>query len=167
MGSLSNYEIEDMAKHYHFPLIDCCMKDELPAVPQDGYYIINLESSTHGSGTHWTALIIQPHIALSFDSFGAPPPPDIINFVKKRKHIHMAFNNEIIQDLDSSNCGYFCLYLILYIEHHKGPLTHIVDEFTRLFNEDTKTNDKVLRQLFKNLADKNPPKPVLKLLRQK
>jgi hypothetical protein len=167
MGSLSNYQIEDIAKHYRIPLIDCCMKDELPQTIKDGYYIINLESSTQGNGTHWTALIIQPNIAVFFDSFGAPPSTEIIHFVKKRKGLHLAFNNEIIQDLESDNCGFFCIYLCWFIQHHKGGLVKRVDDFTRLFSEDTKQNDGILRQLFQCISDKNPPKPVLKLLKKK
>jgi len=110
MGSLSNYEIEDVAKHYNLNLIDCCMKDELNKL-QNGFYIINLESSTQGNGTHWTTLIVQPNLAVFCDSFGAPPSVEIKFFVKQRKGIHMAFNNETFQDMKSSNCGFFCLYL--------------------------------------------------------
>jgi hypothetical protein len=167
MGSLSNYEIEDVARHYGINLIDCCMKDELPRTIKDGFYVVNLESSSQGEGTHWTTLIVQPNIAVFFDSFGAPPSTEIVDFVKKRKGIHMAFNNEIIQDLSSENCGYFCLYLCWFVKHHKGDLVKLADGFTRLFDENTKKNDSILRQLFRNIPDKKPPKPVLKLFRQK
>jgi hypothetical protein len=167
MGSLSNYEIESIAEHYGFPLKDCCMKDELQGSPKNGYYIINLESSTQGDGTHWTLLIVQPELALFFDSFGAPPSTEIIDFVKKRRGIHMAFNNEIIQDIDSSNCGFFCLYFIWYIEHCRKPLIKAANDFTDLFSEDTKRNDGILKQLFRHIPDRYPPKPVWKLLRKK
>lgn len=169
MGSLSNYEIEAIAKHYHLPLIDCCMKDELPSSIQDGIYIINLESSTQGDGTHWTCLIVQKHIALFFDSFGAPPSTEIIEFVRKRRGIRFAFSNEIIQDLNSENCGFFCLYLCWFVHRHKasGSIVQLVDGFTRLFSGDSKNNDAILRHLFKQIPDTNPPKAVLKLLRQK
>ena len=169
MGSLSNYEIEDIAKHYRLPLIDCCMKDELSSTLQNGYYIINLESSNQGDGTHWTCLIVQKNVAVFCDSFGAPPSSEIIDFVKKRKGMRMAFNNEIIQDINSDNCGFFCLYLCWFVDKHKssGGLTKIVDAFTHLFNDDTKQNDAILRQLYRNIPDKNPPKPVMKLMRQK
>jgi hypothetical protein len=57
------------------------MKNELPVKIKDGNYIINLQSSTQGDGTHWTALIIRNDTALYFDSFGAPPSTEIIDFV--------------------------------------------------------------------------------------
>ena len=157
MGSLSNYEIEDVARHYGINLIDCCMKDELPNIVKNGYYIINLESSSQGDGTHWTTLIVQPNIAVFFDSFGAPPSTEIVDFVKKRKGIHMAFNNEIIQDLSSDNCGFFCLYLCWFVKNHKGDLVKTTDVFTRLFDENTKQNDSILRRLFRNIPDKKSP----------
>ena len=169
MGSVSNFEIEDIAKHYNLNLIDCCMKDELSSQIEDGFYIINLESGSQGQGTHWTTLVVQPHLALFCDSFGAPPSVEIINFVKKRKGIKFAFSNEIIQDLESSNCGFFCLYLIYFITRHQREkgLIQLAESFTKLFKDNTKLNDGILRQLFKQIPDKNPPKPVLKLLRQK
>jgi hypothetical protein len=144
------------------------MKDELPVKIKDGNYIINLQSSTQGNGTHWTALIIRNDTALYFDSFGAPPSTEIIDFVKKRKNIHLAFNNEIIQDLKSSNCGYYCLALILYVKHHSSiPLTQSAEDFTKLFMDDTKQNDGILQQFFKNILGNDPPKPILKLMKQK
>jgi len=144
------------------------MKDQLPVKIKDGNYIINLQSSTQGDGTHWTALIIRNDTALYFDSFGAPPSTEIIDFVKKRKRIHLAFNNEIIQDLKSSNCGYYCLALILYVKHHGSiPLVQSAEDFTRLFMDDTKKNDAILREFFKNVTGNDPPKPILKLIKQK
>jgi len=83
MGSLTNYEIEDIAKHYCIPLIDCCMKDELPHSLKDGYYVINLESSSQGEGTHWTVLIVQPKVAVFMDTFGAPPQHRDSRFCQK------------------------------------------------------------------------------------
>ena len=53
---LSNIDLEELSKHYKLPLIAVTMKDELPNKLQNGNYIINLQSSTQGNGTHWTAL---------------------------------------------------------------------------------------------------------------
>ena len=165
---LTNFDLEEICRYYHVPLVTCTMKDELPVKIKDGNYIINLQSSKEGDGTHWTALIIRNDIALYFDSFGAPPSTEIIDFVKMRKHIHLAFNNEIIQDLTSSNCGYYCLALILYVKHHRSiPLVQAAENFTRLFMDDTKKNDGILREFFKNITKNDPPKPILKLMKQK
>ncbi len=36
------------------------MKDELPSKLKRGYYVINLQSSNVGNGSHWTALYYSP-----------------------------------------------------------------------------------------------------------
>ena len=54
-----------------------------------GAYIINLQDSNDGYGTHWTALVIfnRIHIAaekklvIYFDSYGIAIPQDIIHFI--------------------------------------------------------------------------------------
>jgi hypothetical protein len=49
---LNNFELENIAQHYNFPLA-VLMKDELVNhKPKTGNYIINLESSSQGYGTH-------------------------------------------------------------------------------------------------------------------
>ena len=82
---LSNFDLERLAEFYHLPLVAITMKDELPAKVVDGCYIINLQSSTDGRGTHWLGLFIYKTNAYFFDSYGAPPSVEIMKFVKKRK----------------------------------------------------------------------------------
>ena len=108
---LSNFQLEKLAQYYKLHINDVCMKDELPNIVQDGGYIINMQSSTRGSGTHWVALFREN--AYYFDSFGAVPPLEISNFVKKRKHSHLYYNNWIIQDLKSSDCNFFISIFIM------------------------------------------------------
>ena len=80
----SNFDLEKLAGFYKLPLIGIHMKNEMPKKPVDGCYIINLQSSTQGNGTHWTAMIIWKKKSYYFDSFGTAPPVEIINFTKKK-----------------------------------------------------------------------------------
>jgi len=58
--SISNVKLEEICKKKGIPLNGVYMKDELAEIqPQEGNYIINLQSSYQGSGTHWLALIIE------------------------------------------------------------------------------------------------------------
>ena len=77
-------------------------------IPKDeGMYIINLDDSI-GPGTQWVALISDINdIALYFDSFGLPPPQEIINL-----HHKWYYNNSQFQDKRSVLCGYYCLYFL-------------------------------------------------------
>jgi hypothetical protein len=147
---LTNFDLEELSIHYHVPLIDICMKDQLPKIPRNGNYIINLQSSTEGNGTHFTALKIQDDKAFFYDPFGAPPSIEIRDFIKLSKKIkHFAFNNWIIQDLHSSNCGYFCFSFLLYV--NPKDLWGSANEYMNRFVEDTRRNDEILKESFRNL----------------
>ena len=63
------------------------MKDDLPKKVTDGNFIINLESSVDKNGnecggSHWTALVVKGSQSFFFDSFGAYPSTEIVNYVK-------------------------------------------------------------------------------------
>ena len=149
---LSNFDLENICNEYNVPLIGVFMKDELASLKQqNGSYIVNLQSSTDGNGSHWTGLVIKDKEAFYFDSFGAPPSVEIVKFIKKRKACHLGFNNWIIQDLKSENCGYFCCALLIYIKNNlknKDSLFKVADGFIDGFEDDTRKNDSVLKSFF-------------------
>jgi len=53
----SNFDLEDLAKKYKLPLVGIYSKDELPKI-QVGSYIVNLQDSDKGSGSHWCLIKI-------------------------------------------------------------------------------------------------------------
>ena len=117
---LTNYDLEELCEFYDVPLRGIYMKDMLPKQVQNGNYIINLESSNGGrnNGTHWTCLIVNNKNTMFYDPYGAPPSIEIRDFVKRRKNAHLGFNNWVVQDLKSENCGYFVLSFLV----HAGAL---------------------------------------------
>ena len=108
---LTNYDLEELCDVYNVPLRGIYMKDMLPKKIQNGNYIINLESSNGGqnNGTHWTCLVVSNKDTMFYDPYGAPPSVEIRSFVQQRKNAHLGFNNWVVQDLKSENCGYFVL----------------------------------------------------------
>ena len=73
---ISNYDLQDMALFYKIDLV-VVMKDELVKIkPLSGNYIINLESSQDGNGTHWMGLKIENLDCVYFDSYGYLPPQE-------------------------------------------------------------------------------------------
>jgi hypothetical protein len=88
------------------PINAVIMKDELPHETKFGNYIINLQSTTQGNGTHWTALIVQPDTSFYFDSFGELPSEETISFCREKSK-HLYFNNWTIHDLKSELCGFY------------------------------------------------------------
>jgi hypothetical protein len=142
--TISNFELIDHAKKLKLPLIGVFSKDKLPEKCFVGSYIINLENSS-GGGTHWTYLrIFGDKKVVYFDSFGLPPPQEIVRFVK-----HFAFNSRQIQDLYATTCGYYCLACDHYLETTKGPVYDVYDDFLNMFKGDTKENDKILSNYLK------------------
>ena len=166
---LSNFDLEDISKTYNVPLVSVCMKDELSNKVVDGNYIINLQSSSQGNGSHWTGLIIENKDAFFFDSFGASPSQEIVDFVKKRKGCKLAFNNWIIQDLDSDNCGYFVSSFLIFMNRHlkNQSLFEIADDYIDGYVDDTKTNDRILKQFFREYTKGTPIKLIKRLLKEK
>jgi len=164
---LSNFDLERLAEFYHLPLVAITMKDELPAKVEDGCYIINLQSSTSGNGTHWLALFIHKNIAYFFDSYGAPPSVEIMKFVKKRKGCHMYYNNFIIQDLKSQNCGWYALAFLLWCYSYilcSNDMKHMFNDFVKAFVDDTTKNDKILKDFFATSEISNRPSVLSRFL---
>ena len=147
---LSNSDLEKLASFYKLPLIGIFMKDQMPSKVVDGCYIINLQSSTQGNGTHWTAMVIWKKMSYYFDSFGAPPPVEIIQFTKKKKGGDLLYNSWIIQDIKSENCGWYSIAFLLYLWKNRQNinLKDVFNQFVNNFIDDTTKNDEILRTLF-------------------
>jgi hypothetical protein len=89
---LNNFELEHIAQHYNFPLT-VLMKDELKNhKAKSGNYIINLESSSQGNGTHWLTLGIRNKQCFYQDSFGIILPQEVIDFCKRIPNSRLAFS---------------------------------------------------------------------------
>jgi hypothetical protein len=96
---LNNFELEHIAQHYGFPLT-VVMKDELVNhKPKSGNYIINLESSSQGNGTHWMSLGIHNKQCFYQDSFGIIPPKEVIDFCKRIPNSRLAFSEIQMQEI--------------------------------------------------------------------
>jgi hypothetical protein len=150
---LSNFQIAEIAKDLSIklPLENIVMKNELKS-PKIANYVVNLQSDTEGNGTHWTALIIEDKDSFFFDSFGALPSLEIIQFCRKRKgDHHLYFNNWIIQDLRSELCGWYCLGLLFYVKIYRSKftsLTNCCNAYINLFKDETEDNADVLKEYF-------------------
>ena len=164
---LTNFDLMDIAKHYDIQLHEIIMKDELTNRVKNGNYIINLQSSRDNEGnlnggSHWTCLIVKNKQAFFLDSFGAYPSTEIQDYIKQRRGCRFAFNNKIIQDLKSDLCGYFCIALLLYYKQHKGTFFDLAEKYTELFDDNTKLNDNILKQIFVKYSSR----PYLQLIRR-
>jgi hypothetical protein len=146
----SDSDLESMAKKLGIPLIDIITKDQLPKHKVNGAYIINLQDSTDGNGTHWIlAKIFDKKKALYFDSFGQPLPLEVLHFLRHYKPV--PYSNRDIQNIDSSRCGLYCIACDRYMNTvRRRSMLEQFDDFLNMFTADTKKNDKILVDYLKN-----------------
>ena len=106
------------------------MRDELKGKSsKNECLILNLDD---GSGTHWTCLYISNNLRYYFDSFGLPPPLEILNYCSNYDNIK--YSDHKIQNIDEVICGQYSIYVLyklfngfdyidileeLYVKNHK------------------------------------------------
>jgi hypothetical protein len=162
MGSTSNIDLLNIAKYFSIHnLVAVCQKDKLMMYPlmNNSFYIINSQDSTEGTGTHWTCLFLNKSQSYFFDSYGASPSNSIVEYCKKFTK-NLLFNNFIVQDLDSDNCGYYCIGWILFMNRNCNKkysnFKFVMNDFLNAFNDDTKDNDKILEGIMRIYSNKSP-----------
>jgi hypothetical protein len=139
----SSTDLEQIAQKLKLPLIGVYSKDNLPDRLYVGSFIINMENSDVGNGSHWVLLKVFPtKEVIYFDSFGLSPPQQIKDFVKGK----IATSTRQIQDIDATTCGYYCLAADDYMTYQKQhrPIFERYDDFLNIFVADTKKNDEIL-----------------------
>jgi len=147
----SNIDLEDMAGRLKLNLVGVYSKDELPDKIQVGSYIINLQDSTEGNGTHWTLIMVfDRKNALYFDAFGQIFPKEVGTFLKNYKPI--PYSNRIIQDIDSNRCGLYCIACMHYMSRiRRKEMLEQYDDFLNLFRGNPKQNDNILVDYLKKI----------------
>jgi hypothetical protein len=144
--SLNNFQLEKLAKELNINLNGIVMKNELTFKRTVGNYIVNLDDIGN-EGTHWCCLIVENMKAFWFDSYGCPPPQQIIDFCKNTKNnTHLYFNTRVIQDLDSSLCGFYCIAYLKYIRDSNKELLESSNDFCNMFdNSESDVNGYLLK----------------------
>ena len=98
------------------------------------------------SGSHWVATYVKNGIINYFHSFGIPPFQEIINHARI-KNLTLLHQNNKIQNIMTTTCGYFCLYFLN--EKNKGNSYY---DLLKVFDiNDTMYNEKFIEQYFKNI----------------
>jgi len=138
-GETTNTQLKEAAEKLNLPLCLIAFKDQLQLYnPVPGGYIINMEDSSAGHGSHWVALYLaierKKPISFYFDSFGGPPPMEVRNFATRYGAPYLYYQNKQIQKLNSNYCGQFCLSLINALSKNKGPYHKRYLKFLHKFN---------------------------------
>ena len=143
---ISNYDLLKWCEYLNIPIKDVLSRDEnTPHNHMQALFIYNLEPS-YMNGSHWVATYVKNGIVNYFDSFGMPPFQELVDHVKKKKLILLHQNNQI-QNINTTTCGYFCLYFLN--EMNKGTSYY---DLLKVFNiHGTMKNEKFIENHFKNM----------------
>ena len=76
--------------------------------------IVNMDDST-GNGTHWTSLFVTDNDSYYFDSFGLPPPKEVISYCPDNSRYYNTFK---IQKPEEVICGHYCIYIIYMLSNN-------------------------------------------------
>jgi hypothetical protein len=102
---------DDYAK---FNFLNVYPRDCIPQkVKYPSSFVINTHSS-HQPGEHWLAVYYKTDATCTFfDSFGMHPSVYKLDKYLDKTSVRWTYNSKQLQSLDSSTCGYFCIYFIL------------------------------------------------------
>jgi hypothetical protein len=172
--SLTNNQIDTLAKNMGYAITDIIFKDELmfmkPEFNKKNYccYVINMEDEYDdkgrpNEGSHWVALYIkkmpdgkiQP---IYFDSYGVAPPKSVTDFVGTPP---VPYNTKFIQGMLSVICGWFCLaflYMLTSFPHRTGDTYVDASNFLDLFEDlsnvvDMHKNEWILKHFFQDTTE--------------
>lgn len=141
MNELSNFDILKILDKKNIPINGVFSKDRLPSLKK-GFYVINIQNSDEGSGTHWTCLLYDNDDEnIYFDSFGFPAPMEVQQHLKS-----YIYNDKQIQNLDSTACGYYVISFIKYMHNKKNKLESF-NKFLNIFKTNKLHNDVILKNL--------------------
>ena len=132
-NELSDIDIKKILDDRDITINGIYMKDQLPHQLKIGFYIINLQSSTEGKGTHWTCLYYYPSMSIYFDSFGFVPPMEVEEKINK-----YIYNSRDLQNYNDTSCGFFCISFIIFLYNKKISITFsipLLDCFIEIQNK--------------------------------
>jgi hypothetical protein len=131
--------------------------DKLPNVlPIKNFFIANLSPSDEG-GSHWIVICRPEKDSLEiFNSLGYDSLNSLMPFLKFRKHYKIIYNQQEFQSIQSTVCGLFCIYFIIYrICNYDLSFEHLLEH---IFETDANTNENKVTlfcENLKNFGDEN------------
>ncbi len=142
MKELSTQDLYNLLKLYKLKINDICCKNEIKNY-NDGWSIINMDNAGNG-GTHWVCFF-KGKCNIYFDSFAVVAPLQVEAIIKP-----YTMSKKQLQDIQSSSCGWFCIFLIFWMQKRENSIKNFND-FLCLFSNNTSNNEIQLNNFFKDL----------------
>ena len=143
---MSNFDLLEWCKYLKIPLNNVLSRDQrVPHNHKLGLFIYNLEPH-YMSGSHWVATYVKDNVTNYFDSFGMAPFQELVNHAV-RKNLTLLHQDQQIQNLYTTTCGFYCLYFLN--EMHKGR--EYLD-ILKVFSLDTNENEQFKAKYFRGVT---------------
>jgi hypothetical protein len=112
---LSNFQLSDAAEKLKLKgFKGVFLRNKLPKRPAAfDCGILNLDDSI---GTHWCCWYKLKNDKFYFDSYGLPPPIELVRYLKSSVN----YNSEKIQPDNAVCCGHLCLYVLKKMQDGLG-----------------------------------------------
>jgi hypothetical protein len=130
---LSNFQIIEKCKELKIKnfkgvfMRDELNKNSVSKCTDNECLVLNIDHSNN-DGTHWTCLFIKNRELYYFDSFGFPPPLEVLDYCKGKNGRYNSFK---IQQYNEVICGHYCIY-VLYRLSNGFNFYEILDELVRI-----------------------------------
>lgn len=105
------------------------MRDELPRTGPRSYElgVLNLDDAAN-PGTHWVAYKASPTKHLYFDSYGLPPPDELVAYLRKKRRAPLQYSTFRIQrPSDGPICGHLCISVLRRLAQGEDFLSILMD----------------------------------------
>lgn len=135
-------------KLYYFKtFLGVFSRDNLPKITSFPCSLIMNTDPENKPGQHWVAIYINENeFGTYFDSYGYAPLNREFEIFLNNYCKSWTFNPIMLQGFNSYTCGEFCVLFVLLMSMGFGLL-----DIIHLFSTDFKTNDKIVKEIFKNL----------------
>lgn len=148
---LSGIDIANIAKLNGINVSISVRTDLSNMDPYDGFYVINMDGEDkkgHVTGTHWVCCVCKGNSALYFDSFGVPPPLEVMEFLSKR-YSRWFENSWVCQLPSSSSCGLFVIQCMMHVKTKMASvgMGAAFEHFLAAFGEDKENNERILKEM--------------------
>ena len=142
---MSNFDLLEWCRYLKIPINNVLSRNQtVPHNHKQAIFIYNLEPS-YMKGSHWCATYVKNNVINYFDSFGLPPFQELVDHAK-RKNLTLLHQDQQLQNLYTTTCGYFCLYFLNEMNKGKDYF-----DLLQVFSNDTYKNEEFIEKYFRKL----------------
>ena len=141
--TLSDHDLMYYVKKIKIPNFrEVSMRDELTnRTLKNECGILNLQTHLQ-KGTHWTCWFKRGKDRYYFDSYGEPPPLEMIKYLKTPEEYDLPVIKRsavTVQHDDSSECGALCLYVLKNLSEGR-EFAAILEKLLKRYKKSTRSN---------------------------